>query len=158
MREPRTAVLVHHVVLAERAMQQAEAMLAHAERMAAEAGFTMAAIRRAVAMLEQDARAVESEHLSAGVILCALDAPGVEVEMIEVVERFADEDPIEAVDRATRAGYCAAILDRPHDGGSYSSGSNARAAWSSGFRAFQRDLKLYRIGARISAQHQAVAA
>ena len=107
------SILMHSLVQADNAASMAHDRCRRVEQDIADAGLSLAAMRRTIRLLTSQPETFHAEEVACAGIMQLIGVPGVRLEAVEVAERITDETQQERADRLRSEGWCAAVLNRP---------------------------------------------
>jgi len=128
------AAFTHRRVKAVRVLEVAKNAVRTIDAQAMAMGLPVAGMRGAIGMMKIDPARMEKQQREIAHVLRSLRAD-VEIEQPSLFESTTDESDADRTQRLRRAGWFAAVMDLPRDGGGYTD-KDDRADWLAGFDAF----------------------
>jgi len=128
------AAFTHRRVKAVRVLKEAKNTVRLIDAQATAMGLPVAGMKGAIGMMNVDPARMERQQREIAHVLRSLRAD-VEIEQPSLFESTTDESDADRSQRLWRAGWFAAVMDLPRDGGGYTD-KDDRADWLRGFDAF----------------------
>lgn len=131
------AAMMHRRVKAVRVLKEAKNAVRLIDAQSAALDLPIAGMKGAIGMMSTDPARIEKQQREIAHVLRSVKAD-VQIDQPSLFESTTDESDTDRSQRLWRAGWFAAVMDLPRDGGGYTE-KDDRADWMRGFDAFRAE-------------------